>query len=353
MKQTISQGFLHYVGGILLLSAVTCNCSTPMKRQEEFVSGGIITSVVVSGKGDVYVAGKTSIFQFQKNSVSRDNLLVQYDVHTDISVFKLFEYMKVKYIMRCNSVNCFLHDSSNITQFWHTEPYDPDLWRGASLGGGHSSQAVFIPAGPSEVWIYLFSAISSAADGIGTFSKRMFGKNGNTCTMDYSSDKDIYINSKPDQNFQFIYSFYSDTGHVYFLRNTLMPSGDNVAFISRLCSNETPDDFRSYMESRIECKGYRNLLTATLLQSTAGTFTLLAAFSESSARYGAGSVLCEISLDNIGNYFVKGHRLCFKEARGSWPAWINQSGEACGVVSVSFPCNHLMSNNHYSAVFFK
>ncbi|XP_045165857.2 hepatocyte growth factor receptor-like [Mercenaria mercenaria] len=328
MMQLVRQNLLRSLEFVLLAFPVVSYSSTYLRGQEEFSSeNGPVKTLAVSSNGNTIVATGDSIFQFQNNSISLDDLKSEIDITGEISIFKLFKYMSEEYLLQCNYTSCITYNTSNISQFRPVQTYGESL-AGSSLGGEHSAQVVFVPCPESEEFCHLFSAISSSGD-VETFSERVLDKDGGELNI-YHRESNVdhhYIKSKPDKKFEFIYSFYSRNGFVYFLRNSLTSDGRSVAYISQMCSKRRHTDFRSYMESKLECNDYTTLIAALHVQTQTEDF-LLASFSGSQTKY-PGSILCKFSMNAVENYFAHEQRECFDGKKGSFPSWIQSPGESC------------------------
>ncbi|XP_053376810.1 hepatocyte growth factor receptor-like [Mercenaria mercenaria] len=326
MMQLVRQDLVCSLGFVLLAFPVVCYSSTYLKGQKEFRNGSVKT-LAVSLIGNIFVVTNDSIFQFQNDSISQDDLQSEIDITGEISIFKLFKYLGEEYLLQCNYTSCNTYNTTNISQFRPVQTFDETL-AGSSLGGEHSAQVVFVPCKESDEFCYLFSAISGSGD-VETFSERSLYKYKGELHI-FHRQQDVghhYIKSKPDQKFEFIYSFYSRNGFVYFLRNSLTSDGRSVAYISQMCSKKSHTYFRSYMESKLECNDYTTLIAALHVQTQTEDF-LLASFSGSQTKY-PGSILCKFSMDAVENYFAHEQRECFDGKKGSFPRWIQPPGESC------------------------
>lgn len=317
----------EFIGLMFVASISLCFSSTYLNEQKEFIcDSGKIVSVLVSNGGSIYVACSDTILQFQNNSISLTDLRSEVDVFGNTSVFTLFKYMQNEYLLRCNFFDCFVHKSSNISQFWHAHTYG-NKSKGNSLGGEHSAQVVTVPCQTAACRLY--SAIGSDR-GVETFSERSYTYYNDAFYI-YHRQTDVdthYIKSKPGNKFEFIFSFYSVTGFVYFLRNTITTEGERIAYISQMCYKKYHSYFRSYMESKLDCNGYTTLLAATVTKSGTGNSILVASFRGSPTKY-SGSIVCQFPLSYVENFFEEEQKECFAGQKGSWPDWINPPGNSC------------------------
>lgn len=321
---------------------------------EVFASSSPMRKLVIDENDNILIGGDNVILQFKNMSLAEENLVHRlntsymeplsaepFDSDNVPSIFQTvwLAGLGADYLLFCTSaqnMSCSLHSTSNISQYWPVRGSEDvlDLGR-ASTAVVVSTQdsgkrLIFMAAtfgDENEDWTgYVFSKQRLVYSIIPKFGYAM---------MRYEKLSVAYLESIPTARFSFIFGFSAPEAdgvfyhmHSYVLRNTVEPDG-KLGFISQICNDTF---FRSYIEARIECSGYTELVAATE-KTTQNGQVLLATFRKPD-RPETGA-LCMYRVSSINTFFHEQNRKCFKGESGSAPDWTANTNESCTADVVS------------------
>lgn len=322
----------------------------PVSRSwEVFVNDGPLYNLVITGVSDVIIGGENVILQFQNESLSADSLVrsvntssVNSDIQESPSVipalFQLQTFSDSSYLIFCGSdINspCCLHNLTDISQFW------PIVNGGQATNFVSGRPSVMVQTRSSNLYkrYYMYFLVAVPPENNGkssgyTFSMRKldFSKfiANRLLQLDYEKSHITYLYAQPNVCFNFNIGFESDD-NTYILRNTVTENG-NTAYISQSC--KTDPYFRSYIEASLECNGYKDLIAASVFNTSSRGQILIASFRQTKGLI-ENSPLCLYWMTSIESFFQNVHTNCFKGLSGSTPTWVKNANDSCQVDIVS------------------
>lgn len=345
----------YFVFELLAIVVITSCTFHGTHGLELFAGSSPMGKLVIDENDNILIGGDNVILQFKNMSLAEENLvhrlntscmeLLSADPLDSDNVPSIFQTVRLAglgadYLLFCTSaqnMSCSLHNTSNISQYWPVRGSD-DV-----LDLGRASTAVVVSTQDSGKKLVFMAATSGDDNEDWTgyvFSKRrlvysIIPKHG-YAMMRYERRTVTYLESISTAQFNFIFGFSAPEAddmfyHVYsyVLRNTVEPDGKR-GFMSQIC-NDTY--FRSYIEARIECSGYTELIAAT--EKTTDNGQVLLATFRKPGRHEIGA-LCMYRVSSINGFFHEQNRKCFKGESGSAPDWIASTNESCteDVVSI-------------------
>ncbi|XP_052781909.1 hepatocyte growth factor receptor-like isoform X3 [Mya arenaria] len=321
---------------ILVWAALSCT------RYVQSQNDGEVYSLLLGDDGTVYVGEDNALVQYGNRTVKKESIVAWVNITRGDrlpnfpSIFDFVTISDVTYLLDCGSgynQTCVLRNLTNISYF--TKRFSMTDDNSEYFGSPIPSVVVSRPSVHDPAYVEMFSAISFDVEHPSSFyalSRRIIWDNGSRFIIQYDqpfNHGDFYIKPKPGFSLTFIHGFYSEAPgnhhYVYFINNRRTPRGGGYsAYISQMCANDTY--FWSYIEARLECKGFTNLTSAVTMDTADGHF-LLAAFSGDNRLL--SSALCMYNVANIDAFFEEQHRKCFRDAVGSTPDWIQDTEESC------------------------
>ena len=319
-------------------------------QQYESLSGPL-THTLVDDAGKLFVGGRDRLMRFSQDLVLEEmvstatifsncsekdcseDLEENRIEENDVSIFIFYPYKNGTHILFCGTADygsCRLYNRTNLSDNTQLVEYNIDKSVDHYLGSKTSALAITVPVNTGKSnEVQIFSAMDY--DGRPkdkfpkVFSVRKIIKFQEEKILHYAiyySRNYISLNDKlwNEPLFDFKYGFQYN-GYTYFLRNT--KHQNRRGLISEVCSND--HDYRSYVESDIECDGYSLVESALLLQHD-NLFFLYIAFSSIKHR---GTVICEYNMDNLRSEFRKVQEDCFNGNSGSAPDWIDSNNKSC------------------------
>ncbi|WAR25287.1 MET-like protein [Mya arenaria] len=340
---------------ILVWAALSCT------RCVQSQNDGEVNSLLLGDDGTVYVGENNALVQYGNRTVTKESIVAWVNITSGDrlpnfpSIFDFVTISDVTYLLECGSgynETCVLRNLTNISYVTDLhEAHDEKRSMSKFLGSPIPSVVI---SRPIQDHVEIFSAISfdvSYPSSFYALSKRIIWVKEGRFIIHYALAREFYIKPKPGFSLTFIHGFYSEAPdnhhYVYFMNNRRTTRGGGYsAYISQMCANDTY--FWSYIEARLECKGYTNLTSAFTIDTAYGHY-LLAAFDGDDRHL--GSALCMYNVANIDAFFEEQQRKCFRDAVGSTPDWIQGTEEACSekITLTNIKCGYTGNNSRILA----
>ena len=341
----------HSIIVVLSYGFVICLQASISHGVEVFPYNRPLQSIVVND-GRVLIGGENVILNFEDETLKPESLVNVVNTSCKTidcdevlgsnnvpTVFQIVSFARARFLLFCGSNEesyCSLYNSTTVLQSW------PVVENGFNTNLSNGRRTIMVRKRDRRGRLSFVTAVPSdgnAESSKPTFSARVFqyrhfNTDSTSISLMYERKSITYLYAEPDFRFDFIYGFEASADEhnsTYVLRNTQTNDG-NTAYISQICNEDIY--FRSYMETILECKGHRDLITAVAYNTSTRGQVLLASFRANGLVQ--NSPLCLYWVDNIDEFFRTSHEQCFNGTAGSSPSWVKNANESCKdyVVSV-------------------